>query len=120
LAGASGALPFWGNSFNSVSDTGGAADLNFTFTKSANLSLANLDLEVAANPNLNEFGWYNTMAPSVLHPLFLGTNLAPASIEFSPSTQYGFYRKGSNGVFYTQSSLNPDGDTLHQHFSVFQ
>jgi hypothetical protein len=120
LAVAPGALPFWGNSFNSGTGIGGAADLSFTFNRSAALSLANLELEVAQNSNLNEFGWYDTTDASVLHPIFLGPDSAPASDEFSPSAQYGFYLKGSNGTFYTQSSLNPGGDTSHQHFSVFQ
>ena len=120
LAGAPGPLPFWGNSFNPVTDNGGSADLNFTFQRSALTSVASLKLEVAANSNLNEFGWYNTADASVLHPIFLGADSAPASDLFSPSAQYGFYLKGSNGVFYTQSSLNPGGDTSHQHFTIFQ
>ncbi len=120
MAGAPGALPFWGNSFNPGTDAGGTADLNFTFNRSATSSLANLELEVAQNRNINEFGWYDTTDPSVLHPIFLGPDSAPASDEFSPSAEYGFYLKGSNGTFYTQSSLNPGGDTSHQHFSIFQ
>jgi hypothetical protein len=120
LTDAPGALPFWGDPFNSGTDAGGTADLNFTFNRSATLSLANLELEVAQNKNLNEFGWYDTTDPLVLHPIFLGPDSAPANDEFSPSADYGFYLKGSNGTFYTQSSLNPGGDTAHQHFSIFQ
>jgi hypothetical protein len=84
LAGAPGALPFWGGSFTSGTSSGGVADLSFTFDKSAPLSLANLEVEVAKNSNLNEFGWYNTTDPSVLHPIFLGPDSAPANDGFSP------------------------------------
>jgi hypothetical protein len=28
--------------------------------------------------------------------------------------------KGDGGTYYTQSSLNPSGDTHHQHFAVFE
>ena len=120
LAGAPGVLPFWGNAFNSVAGTGGTPDLNFTFQKNSSFSIANLELEVAANSNINEFGWYNTTDPSTLHAIFLGPDSAPASNSYTPSAQYGFYLKGADGVYYTQSSLNPSGDTNHQHFTVFE
>lgn len=120
LADAPGVLPYWGNTFNSVTDSGGAADLNFTFQKTAAFSIASLQLEVAQNANINEFGWYNTANPSVLNPIFLGPDSASASNSFTPSAQYGFYLKGADGIYYTQSSQNPSGDTNHQHFAVFQ
>ena len=120
LAGAPGSLPYWGNTFNSVADSGGTADLNFTFQRTAASSIADLKLEVAGNADINELGWYNTTDPSVLHPIFLGPDSAPASDAFSPSAQYGLYLKGADGIYYTQSSLNPSGDTNHQHFAVFQ
>jgi hypothetical protein len=121
LSGAPGALPFWGNAYNSVGDNGGTADLSFFFQRSAPTSSALLKLEVAGQSNVNEFGWYDITNPSALHPLFLGPDSAPANDIFSPSLQYGFYLKsGSTGTFYTQSSLNTSGDTSHQHFAVFQ
>ncbi len=120
LAGAPGALPYWGNTFNSATDSGGTPDLNFTFDRTAAFSVANLELEVAQNANINEFGWYNVDDPSVLHPIFLGPDSAPSTDTFSPSAQYGFYLKGADGTYYTQSSLNPSGDTSHQHFVIFQ
>jgi hypothetical protein len=120
LAGAPGALPFWGNTFNSVTDTGGTADPSFFFQKNSSFSIANLELEVAANANINEFGWYNIANPSVLHPIFTGPDSAPATDPFTPSAQYGFYLTSDGGTYYTQSSLNPVGDTNHQHFAVFE
>jgi hypothetical protein len=120
LAGAPGALPFWGNTFNSATDSGGTPDLNFTFQRTAASSIASLELELAGNKNINEFGWYDTTDPSVLHPIFLGPDSAPATDTFSPSAQYGLYLKGGDGTYYTQSSLNPSGDTGQQHFAVFQ
>jgi Domain of unknown function (DUF4114)/PEP-CTERM motif len=120
LAGAPGALPYWGNTFNSVTDSGGTPDLNFTFQRTDASSLASLKLEVAHNANINEFGWYNTTDPSVLHPIFLGPDSAPSSDAFSPSAQYGLYLKGADGTYFSQSSLNPSGDTSHQHFAIFQ
>jgi hypothetical protein len=77
-------------------------------------------LEVAANANINEFGWYNIANPSVLHPIFTGPDSAPATDPFTPSAQYGFYLTSDGGTYYTQSSLNPVGDTNHQHFAVFE
>src|SRR5271169_262363 len=49
LAGAPGALPFWGNAFHSATDSGGTPDLNFTFQRTAASSVASLELEVAGN-----------------------------------------------------------------------
>ena len=120
LADAPGVLPYWGNAFNSATDSGGAADLNFTLQRTAASSIASLQLEVAQNANINEFGWYNTTNPAVLNPIFLGPDSASASNSFSPSGQYGFYLKGAGGTYFTQSSLNTAGDTNHQHFAIFQ
>ncbi len=120
LPGAPGALPFWGNTFSSGADSGGTPDLNFTFQTNSAFDVASMILEVAANSNINEFGWYNITDPSALHPIFAGADSPPATDTFAPNGQYGFYLKGSNGTFYTQSSLNPAGDTSHQHFTVFE
>lgn len=121
LSGAPGALPYWGNAYNSDADNSGTADLSFFFQRTAPMSTALLKLEVAGQSNVNEFGWYDTTDPSALHPLFLGPDSAPVNNIFSPSLQYGFYLKSGNaGTFYTQSSLNTSGDTSHQHFAVFR
>jgi len=122
LSGAPGALPFWGNAYNTNTDSGGTADLNFSFQTPALSSDATLELEVATKSNVNEFGWYDTTDPSVLHPIFLGPDSPVTNATFSPSSgQYGFYLKsGNDGIFYTQSALNSNGDTNHQHFVVFE
>jgi hypothetical protein len=121
LADAPGALPFWGNTYNSVTDSGGTPDLNFFFQKNSSFSIANLQLAVAANSNINEFGWYDISDPSVLYTIFGGSNSPPGTSDsFTPSGQYGFWLKGDDGTYYTQSSLNPSGDTSHQHFAVFE
>lgn len=124
LAVAPGAVPFWGNSYDASlggDDTNGTADLNFYFQRDEKFSTASLELEVAARSNVNSFGWYDIADPRVLHPLFLGPDSAPDTDTFSPSANYGFYLKDGNlGTFFTQSSLNPRGDTSHQHFAVFE
>jgi hypothetical protein len=121
LSGAPGALPFWGLAYNSPGDSGGAADPNIFFQRTALSSTASLELETAGASNVNQFGWYDITAPSVLHPLFLGPDSAPANTEFSPSLQYGFYLTTSGDTtYYTQSSLNSGGEDTHQHFVVFQ
>ena len=122
LTNAPGALPFWGNAFNPVTDSGGTADLNFFFQRTAPSSAAILKLEVAGKSNVNEFGWYDVANSAVLHPLFLGPDTAPVTNAYPPSLQYGFYLKsGSDGIYYTQSSLNSNaGDTSRQHFAIFR
>lgn len=120
LPGAPGPLPFWGNAFDSSSDTGGSADQNFYFQRTAPTSTAILELEVAGRSNINEFGWYDITDTTTLHPLFLGPDVALASSNFSPTADYGLYIKSGSDVYFTQSSLNSGGDTTHQHFAVFQ
>ena len=56
----------------------------------------------------------------MLHPIFLGPDSAPSTDTFSPSAQYGLYLTGADGTYYTQSSLNPSGDTSHQHSLSFE
>jgi hypothetical protein len=120
LTNAPGVLPYWGNAFNSITDTGGVADLNFSLQRNDLTSMAILELEVAGHSNINEFGWYNTNSPSVLNPLFTGPESALFTNNFSPSAEYGFYLKSGADTFFTQSSLNSSGDTAHQHFTVFR
>ena len=117
---APGALPFWGNAYNSATDTGGTADSSFYFQNTTSSLTATLELEVAGNSKLNEFGWYDITKPLVLHPIFLGPDTASATEDFMPSVHYGFYLKSTDRTFFTQSSRNPVGDTTHQHFALFQ
>ena len=118
-----GAIPFWGGAFNSGADTGGAADANFSFTKTGTSNPAALKIEVAGNAGVNEFGWYDVGSPSTLHPIFIGSDTNGASATFIPSTNYGFYLKSSpaSGIltFLTQSGSSPS-DSGNQHFAVFQ
>jgi len=120
LTNAPGAVPFWGNAYNSITDIGGTADTSFYFHNTGASLTASLQLEVAGNADINEFGWYDTASPLTLHPIFLGPNSPPDTNKFSPSGTYGFYLTGSGGTYFTQSSLNPSGDTSHQHFTVFE
>ena len=121
LTGAPGPMPYWGYSYNSANDTGGTADLNVFFQRDEQFSTADLKLEVAGDAEVNEFGWYDINQPSVLHPLFGGPDSPPETVTFAPSADYGFYLKdGTSGTFFTQSSLNPKGDTSHQHFAIFE
>ncbi|MGA2139976.1 MAG: PEP-CTERM sorting domain-containing protein [Verrucomicrobiia bacterium] len=117
---APGILPYWGNAYNSATDSGGTADPSFYFQNTGSPLTATLELEVAGNENINQFGWYDTAYPLTLHPIFLGPDSPPDTTTFSPSAHYGFYLTSAGGTFFTQSSLNPCGDTSHQHFAVFE
>ena len=115
------ALPYWGNTRYSSKKKGSNADLNFSFQREELTNSAILTLEMGSASNINEFGWYDTTKPSVLHPIFLGPESPVTSDTFSPSPQYGFYlKRDDQATFYTQSSLNPYKDTSHQQFVVFE
>jgi PEP-CTERM motif len=118
---APGALPFWGMSFDSSTDTGGAADPNFYFASSGISLRVTLELAWAADAGVNEFGWYDTSDPSVLHVLFDGASPG-STITFTPSANYGFFlfNGAENDTFYIQSMLNAPGEQSDQHFAAFQ
>jgi hypothetical protein len=99
----------------------GGAVADYYFNSSYSLLTATLLLENSAWAQLNEFGWYDASSPTVLHTLFRGADAAGASITFTPSAQYGYYLTNGMGLtYYTQSSLNPVGDTEDQHFAALR
>jgi hypothetical protein len=72
-------------------------------------------MEVSAYRPSNEFGWFDTNTPSVLHALFTGPNPVGATATFVPSGTYGFYIKSPESTFLSTGT----GDSL-THFAVFQ
>lgn len=121
LADTPGALPYWGEAGKSKKKTGGNADLNFFFERIALTNTATLKMEVDSAADIDEFGWYDTAHPLVLHPVFLGPESPVTNDTFTPSPQYGLYlKRGDQATFYSQSLLNPYKDRSHQHFAVFQ
>jgi hypothetical protein len=123
---APGAIPFWGTTYNSGTDSGGGFDPNYFFLKDTPGSTAALMIEIAGFKNTNVFGWFETDAAgsAVLNPqidrrLFTGPQSAPATATFIPTPYYGFYLTTQEGyTFYTLSSLGSDPG--NQHFAVFQ
>jgi hypothetical protein len=98
-----GPIPFWGFSYDPVSDTGGLLDPKFFFKKDTpNKLRATLELQLSRFANeLNEFGWFETNKDGSfigpLHPLFMGS-MSPTgptplgtTVSFSPTRFYGYY-----------------------------
>ena len=73
-------------------------------------------LEVSAWSATNEFGWFDTTAPSVLNPLFSGVATVGAQATFVPSGSYGFYITSQLGGTY----LSTGGGDTRTHFAVFE
>jgi len=121
---APGAIPFWGTTYYSGTDSGGAFDPNYFFAKDTPGSTAALMLEIAGFKNTNVFGWFVTNSAGTLlgakHELFSGPQgVGTPPITFTPTTYYGFYlTTQEHYTFYTLSSLG--SDPLNQHFAVFQ
>jgi hypothetical protein len=111
IANAPGAIPYWGLS-------SGAADPSFTFVDTGSGDHAALEIELAGNAGINEFGWYDPADPKDLHVIFTGPDSVSngGSATFAPSATYGFWFTGSEGTYFTQSTLGTD---LGQHFAVF-
>jgi hypothetical protein len=119
---APGAIPFWGNAYNSGTDSGGGFDPNFFFAKDSPGSTAALKIEIAGFANSNTFGWFVTNSAGTLlgaqHELFNGPQGAGAVATFTPTLYYGFYlTTPQHNTFYTLSSQGSDPGI--QHFAVF-
>lgn len=101
---APGTLPFWGQPYDSVSDTNGLRDDKVYFRSSGTRLRATLYLNATANPDeVNDFGWFETNSTGTLkgplHLLFSGTGSnhdqiptpTGTSVLFTPTRYFGFY-----------------------------
>lgn len=103
----------------------GDGTTGFGFSASPGSVSVNVTLKVQVSAysaqGTNEFGWFNQATPSLLNPLFGGTQTAPVisptgSVStFVPSGDYGFYLKSPTGTYLSTGA----GDTK-SHFAVFR
>jgi hypothetical protein len=100
----------------------GSADPDFVISAAGGSVMANLRLEVAGYAAINALYWYDpAVGTGTLHPIFAGSDSAGAAMGFSPTSSFGLCLKSGDGNLYcTQSSNNPQGETGHQHFALFQ
>jgi hypothetical protein len=133
---APGAIPFWGMTYNSAADTGGAQD-PLVYFKSDNRRLtATLQLQLSTvGTEVNEFGWFETTSTGTMlgpiHRLFQGSGVPPGSlipstvgkqVTFKPTKYFGFYYKDvSEGgcSVYTIASFTTDPSCSGHVFAVF-
>jgi hypothetical protein len=97
---------YWGKDATST-----GYDSNFYFSRDTASAGAALVLEIAGYSGSNEFGWYDVLTPSVLNPIFIGSDSPTTSKIFYPTANYGFYLKSPDGTFLTQGGGS--------HFAVF-
>jgi hypothetical protein len=111
---------FWGRSYNSRRDSGGAADKGFYFQSAPGANTVLL-LEVADYSGVNEFGWYGVGNPGQLHTIFSGSDSPVTTKAISIGTDFGFYIKSPDGTFYTENSkYRVPGDDRTMNFALFQ
>jgi hypothetical protein len=137
-ASAPGPLPYWGMSFDSVNDVGGAFDPKVYFRRSHSEQTlkATLELQMATVPvEVNEIGWFETGSNGgfvgARHVLFGGCGVPPGSaipdpvgktVTFRPTEHFGYYFSDvSEGgcLAYTLSSFNDTPACAGHHFVVF-
>jgi hypothetical protein len=104
------AYKFWGQSYDKVTDSGGASDF-FYFENNGTPVIATYKHDLSDNAALNEFGWTDGVN---LHPIFTGQQPVGSTFTFTPTEEYGYYFKGVNGELY----LTYTGE--EQHFAFFQ
>jgi hypothetical protein len=105
-----GSIPYWGQA-------SGAYDPNIYWTSSGLNESAALRIEIAGLAGSNQFGWYDTTAPGVLHPIFTGPDSTGAATIFLPSPSFGLYLQADGIIFRTQSGTGADPG--NQHLAVF-
>ena len=122
---APGPLPFWGMSYDSAADTGGALDPKVYFHRSASARTLKATLEyqfTTVSGEVNEIGWFETNSTGSVvgtkHILFHGGGVPPGSaipdpvgkrVTFKPTQHFGYYFSdvSENGCLaYTLSSFN--------------
>jgi hypothetical protein len=137
-AAAPGPLPYWGMSFDSVNDAGGAFDPKVYFRRShSEQSLkATLELQLATVPGeVNEIGWFETDSSGSFvgarHILFAGGGVPPGSatpdpvgktVRFKPTEHFGYYFSDVSELgclAYTLSSFNGSPGCTGHNFVVF-
>jgi hypothetical protein len=95
----------------------GDAATGFSLTKAPATESVTVTLKVQASSyrGVQEFGWYDLSAPTVLNALFRGVGVPNSSVTFVPSAKYGFYTRSREGTFTSEGA----GDAS-THFAVFQ
>jgi hypothetical protein len=94
---APGAIPFWGQRYDSTSDFGGSLDPNFFFKSTGSETLkATLEVSLATDPReTNSFGWVETDSIGNVighpHPLFSPSDRPGAVATFQPTDFYAYY-----------------------------
>ena len=89
-------------------------------------TFATLRFELAGKSNVNEFGLYEVddfgnpiLANKVT--VFAGPDTPVKTVTIPITwTAFGVYLKSGSTYYYSQSSLNPAGDTTYQHFALFR
>ena len=107
---------WWGHAGVSTSNF----DPNFHFDRSGSVGInSQLLVESTDNAASNVLGWYD-VDTGVKTVLFAGSASPTNNFisSFIPSTHWGFYFIGSQGTYYTDSSLN-SADKNTQHFAIF-
>jgi hypothetical protein len=113
--------PFWGESYNKATDSGGAADQWIYFRPGTYPMVATYKRDQSNNAANNVFGWYNP-STDTLNPIFAGQHTPGEEVKFDPSNPSGwylFYFKGVDGTFFTMPAEFGD-DSPYQHFAFFK
>ena len=101
----------------------GSAVTDFYFNHpTANNNAATMQVQITNDVANETFGWYNINNPNQSQILFSGATAVGTIIDFTPSTNYGFFFTDSSVdpayKYETQSDLQPT-DRGTQHFAVF-
>lgn len=105
-------LQYWG--------IGTANDPNYAFSD-ALPTTAMFELSVTAFDPEDTLYWYDTSSSGTLHSLFNAGSTPGSEITFTAPTDFGLALLSGNGsTYYSQSALNPIGETSHQHFATFR
>jgi len=111
-------LQWWGST--GTYETNADRDMYFTRGASEGEIAAQMLMQSAGGASKTSVGWYDVTDPTKLHEIWNGRKIDHDTVYFTPSENWGFYVKTSNGtIFYMDSSLNTK-DQDNCHFAIFQ
>ncbi len=120
LASAGCAVPHQPGNIPYLAQSNGKAFSNFYFNSTGG-GTTSMQAQVSADVANEVFGWYSINDPGQYKVLFDGSTAVGTTVNFTPTSEYGlfFYNGTTDGLFFTQSSLNTV-DANVQHFALFQ
>jgi hypothetical protein len=105
---------------NYVGTSDGQAPLTELF-QAEGLVTIELLVKLSSGASSDSLGWFDASNPTVLHPIFAGTDGTGTTLSFTSPGIFGLYSVNPFGQFFSSIASDNVGEvTTHQHFAFAQ